>query len=118
MIEYLWLIRLNGEFRQDNCPLVSNPEQTDSDPEGSDKKGDACDNCPTVPNSNQEDTDGDGQGDACDSDIDNDGTYILSPQISSKANHFINIIISLNLVSIIHSMKNGSMEVNYSSKLN
>lgn len=56
---------------------MSNPEQTDSDPEGSDKKGDACDNCPTVPNSNQEDTDGDGQGDACDNDLDNDGTYYI-----------------------------------------
>lgn len=56
----------------DNCPLVSNPDQTDSDTEGSDKKGDACDNCPTIPNLDQEDTDGDGKGDACDEDLDND----------------------------------------------
>ena len=54
--------------------MVSNPDQTDSDPDGSDKKGDACDNCPTVPNLDQEDTDGDGKGDACDEDIDNDRT--------------------------------------------
>ncbi|KAK4012101.1 hypothetical protein OUZ56_021199 [Daphnia magna] len=56
----------------DNCPLVANPSQSDSDPEGSDKKGDACDNCPTVANLDQEDTDGDGKGDACDDDLDND----------------------------------------------
>lgn len=85
---------MSGEFRQDNCPLVSNPEQTDSDPEGSDKKGDACDNCPTVPNSNQEDTDGDGFGDACDPDLDNDGTYILIQSDQLKTTPLIQIIIS------------------------
>ena len=71
---------------QDNCPLVYNPDQADSDNNG---VGDACqsavvdtdqdgirdsaDNCPSVANADQADLDGDGQGDACDSDIDGDG---------------------------------------------
>jgi Thrombospondin type 3 repeat len=68
---------------EDNCPLVSNPDQTDTDGDG---QGDACDadddgdgvpddedNCLLLANPDQTDTDGDGQGDACDADDDGDG---------------------------------------------
>ena len=67
----------------DNCPQVSNPEQTDTD---SDLLGDACDtdddgdgipdgtdNCPQLANAGQGDLDADAQGDACDADLDGDG---------------------------------------------
>ncbi len=71
----------------DNCPAVSNLDQTDTDGNG---VGDACqtaaaadsdgdgvldgdDNCPGDANPLQEDFDLDGLGDACDPDDDNDG---------------------------------------------
>ena len=57
---------------------MANPDQLDTEADGDDKRGDACDNCPFSPNLDQEDADGDGKGDICDPDMDNDG--ILNEQ--------------------------------------
>ena len=68
---------------KDNCPLVSNADQADSDGDGigdvceNDADGDGVaddeDNCPSTANPDQEDKDGDGIGDACEEDSDEDG---------------------------------------------
>lgn len=71
----------------DNCPLVSNPDQMDTD---GDEEGDSCDtdpdgdgvsnssdNCPMDPNPDQADLDGDGFGTVCD--IDGDEPSIPPP---------------------------------------
>ena len=67
----------------DNCPLISNADQLDTD---NDNIGNSCDtdddndgildlddNCPLTSNADQADFDGDDIGDVCDEDIDNDG---------------------------------------------
>jgi hypothetical protein len=51
---------------EDNCALVSNPDQADSETPFKDGVGDACDNCPDTHNLFQQDRDADGVGDACD----------------------------------------------------
>lgn len=48
---------------QDNCPCVSNTDQSDAD---GDNVGDVCDNCLQKQNPDQKDADRDGVGDVCD----------------------------------------------------
>ncbi len=63
----------------DNCPLISNTDQENTD---GDIQGDACDNCPFDQNSGQEDADSDGIGDICDAPIANDDSFITDEDIN------------------------------------
>ncbi len=90
----------------DNCPNVSNFDQTDTDQDG---YGDACDeypndagndqdgdgisghidNCPAIANKDQLDTDNDGEGDVCDADDDNDGVQDINDAFPLDRNESI-----------------------------
>ncbi len=77
----------------DNCPKVTNANQSDSD---NDAAGDACDNCLLVSNTMQRDTDNDGYGDDCDNcpddsnsgqdDADSDSVGDICDNCSNDAN--------------------------------
>ncbi len=74
----------------DNCPMIANADQFDTDGDG---EGDACDedddndgvfdandNCQFDINTDQSDFDSDGAGDVCDTDDDNDGVLDAEDQ--------------------------------------
>ena len=60
--------------KSDNCPLVPNRDQIDTDKDG---LGDRCDNCPKMANPDQKDKDKDLVGDVCDTNDDTGATLIV-----------------------------------------
>ncbi|MBS9784251.1 thrombospondin type 3 repeat-containing protein, partial [Candidatus Gracilibacteria bacterium] len=69
----------DGVSDADEATAGTDPLKADTDGDG---VLDATDNCPLVVNANQLDTDSDGKGDACDSDDDGDG---YSDEVEKKA---------------------------------
>jgi hypothetical protein len=80
----------------DNCPVVANADQLDTDNDGSgnacdsdddaDGVADTSDNCPTTANASQADADHDGIGDACDTDADGDAVPDATDNCPTVAN--------------------------------
>lgn len=80
----------------DNCPLVSNSDQVNSDTDGfgnlcdddndNDGLSNTSDNCPYLASADQTDSDGDGAGDLCSGDNDGDGVLDESDDCPTVAN--------------------------------
>ncbi len=75
----------SGCYRNTDLDDLPSDDPPDSDSDGI---ADNADNCPAVSNPDQSDTDGDGQGDACDPDSDGDGTgnVVVTTQCVSVEN--------------------------------
>jgi N-acetylneuraminic acid mutarotase len=66
----------------DNCPGLSNPDQSDDDV---DQLGDLCDNCPSAANPGQANSDADPFGDACDCAPSNSTVFAVPPEITGMS---------------------------------
>lgn len=73
----------DGLSNLDETTQGTNPDSVDTDEDG---VHDTTDNCPTTSNSNQLNTDSDTQGNACDTDDDNDGTLDINDAFPTDVN--------------------------------
>lgn len=89
----------------DNCPLITNFDQADTDKDDAgnacdtdddgDDIADAADNCPLAPNPQQSDTDVDGIGDVCDAFDDSATTAVPVPHTSLPVLWLMALLIGL-----------------------